>query len=110
MITRREILRNSAALAGTAALYPAMRLAAQDTEVANPISPSMIRLSTYMSEARTRTLPAEVMEKARHHIMDTFAAIISGSELPPGRAALKFAGEYKGGNAATVVASTALAD
>src|SRR5260370_33524690 len=58
-----------------------------------------------MSEAAARALPDEVVEKAKQHILDTFAAMISGSELPPGRAALQFASAYGGKEIATVVAS-----
>jgi len=46
-----------------------------------------------------------VTEKAKQHILDTVAAMISGSELTPGRAALQFAGAYGGKEVATVVAS-----
>ena len=59
-----------------------------------PISSVMTALSAYMSGARGRPLPAEVVEKAKHHILDTLAAIVSGSELPPGRVALEFARTY----------------
>ena len=39
-----------------------------------------------------RALPEEeAVEKTRHHILDTFAAMISGSDLPPARAAYAFA-------------------
>jgi 2-methylcitrate dehydratase PrpD len=72
---------------------------------AEPISPVMAKLSTYMSEARGRALPGEAIEKAKHHILDTFAAIISGSDLPPGRAALRFVESYGGEKVATVIAS-----
>ncbi|MFN4281358.1 MAG: MmgE/PrpD family protein [Alphaproteobacteria bacterium] len=48
-------------------------------------------LSLYISEAAGRALPPKVVEKAEHHILDTFAAMISGTRLPPGEAALKFA-------------------
>jgi len=58
-----------------------------------------------MSEARNRPLPDEVLEKAKHHIVDTFAAMISGAELPPGRAAIQFARAYGGEKVATVAAS-----
>jgi len=47
------------------------------------VSSVMERLSAYMSEAGSRTLPAEVVEKTKQHILDTLAAMISGSELPP---------------------------
>jgi len=54
---------------------------------ADNVSPVMAKLSAYMSEAGGRALPEEVVEKAKHHILDTFAAMISGSDLPPARAA-----------------------
>src|SRR6185295_15466288 len=38
-------------------------------------------------------------------ILDTFAAMISGSELPPGKFAIQFARAYKGDRVATVAAS-----
>jgi 2-methylcitrate dehydratase PrpD len=68
-------------------------------------------LARYMKEAQTRPLSAEAAEHTRLHVLDTFAAMISGSGLPPGRAALQFVGEYSasGAGAATVVRSKALA-
>src|ERR1019366_5445070 len=75
---------------------------------ADPVSPVMTTLSNYMSEARGRGLPDDVAEKAKHHILDTFVAMISGAELPPGLAALKFAGANTGDKTATVVGSKIL--
>jgi 2-methylcitrate dehydratase PrpD len=72
---------------------------------ADTISPVMAKLSTYMSEAGGRALPDEVVEKAKHHILDTFAAMISGSDLPPARAAFQFARDYTTDKTATIVAS-----
>ena len=69
------------------------------------MSALMDKLSLYMSEASGRELPDEVIEKTKQHILDTVAAMISGSELTPGRAALQFAGAYGGKEVATVVAS-----
>jgi 2-methylcitrate dehydratase PrpD len=69
------------------------------------VSPLMQQLSAYMGAANTRALPDEVIERAKQHILDTFAAMISGSGLPPGRAALEFARAYGGREIATVVAS-----
>src|SRR5437588_1177010 len=68
----------------------------------------MERLSRYMSEARSRALPDEVVEKTKQHVLDTLAAMISGSRLPPGRKALEFARSYGGREVATVVASNFL--
>lgn len=72
------------------------------------ISPVMEKLSAYMSEAGTRALPNEVAEKTKQHVIDTLAAMISGSELPPGRTAVQFARAYGGREVATVVASNLL--
>jgi len=106
VLTRREWLRQAGWIATAGVISPAARLAGQETSGA--ISPVMARLSAYMSEARNRALPPEVIEQAKHHFLDTIAAMVSGVNLPPGRAALKFAGEYKGEQAATVVASSFL--
>jgi 2-methylcitrate dehydratase PrpD len=62
-------------------------------------------LSKYMSEAAGRALPAAVVAETKNHILDTLAAMISGSELPPGRQALRFARAAGGDKIATVVAS-----
>ena len=69
------------------------------------VGPIMKALSAYMSEASGKALPDEVTEKTKRHVLDTLAAMISGSALPPGRAALNFAIECGGKEVATVVAS-----
>jgi 2-methylcitrate dehydratase PrpD len=58
-----------------------------------------------MSGAAGRALPAEVAEHAKQHILDTLAAMISGSELPPGQAALRYMLAHGGKGAATVAVS-----
>lgn len=68
-------------------------------------SPLMTAVSTYMSEAANHPLPAAVIEKAKQMILDTFAAMISGSELPPGRFAVNFARAYRGEAVSTVAGS-----
>jgi 2-methylcitrate dehydratase PrpD len=75
---------------------------------ADPPSAIMTTLSTYMSEAANRSLPPEAIEKTKYAIIDALAAMISGSQLPPGKFALKFAAMYKGSNVATVAGSTIL--
>jgi 2-methylcitrate dehydratase PrpD len=65
----------------------------------------MAKLSAYMSEAGSRALPERVVANTKHHVLDTLAAMISGSELPPGRQALKFAREFDGQGTTTIVAS-----
>ena len=65
----------------------------------------MNALSSYMSEAANRPLPEEVVEKTKHHILDTLGAMVSGSKLLPGQRALQFAQAYGGKEISTVVAS-----
>jgi 2-methylcitrate dehydratase PrpD len=63
----------------------------------------MTTLAAYMSAARTRALPDEVAEQAKYHLLDTLAAMISGSELPPGQAAQRHIREHSGSGTVTVV-------
>ncbi len=48
------------------------------------------QLARYMVEARDRALPQEVATAAKHRILDTLGAIISGARLKPGEMAAKF--------------------
>jgi 2-methylcitrate dehydratase PrpD len=97
-VSRRRLLQ-SAGWTIAAAAFP------RGVFAADTISPVMAKLSTYMSEAGGRTLPDEVLEKAKHHILDTFAAMISGSDLPPARAAFQYARDFTTDKTATIVAS-----
>jgi 2-methylcitrate dehydratase PrpD len=81
----RRILLQRAGWAAAATALPVGLFAADS------VSPVMSKLSTYMSEAGGRALPDEVVEKAKQHILDTFAAMISGSGLPPAQAAFRYA-------------------
>lgn len=109
-LTRRSWFE-FAGLAVASSVFPfnsalAKPFPAQDQPLPSPpISPLMEELSNFMSQAATRPLPEDVVEKAKHHVLDTFAAMISGSELAPGRAALQFAQSYGGKEIATVAAS-----
>lgn len=103
-INRRNALGKIAT--ATAALgFAPIRVLAQ-TPNPGP-GPMMTELSSYMSAARTRALPEEVTEQAKYHLLDTIAAMISGSELPPGQAAQRYIREH-GGNGATTVVGVAL--
>ncbi|MGH6631237.1 MAG: MmgE/PrpD family protein, partial [Burkholderiales bacterium] len=69
----------------------------------------MEKLIDYVSRARTTALPPEVLSKTKHHILDTLAAMISGSTLKPGEMALRYAKLQAGGpKEAQVVASDML--
>ena len=98
-LNRRGVLQRAGWIAAAMALPRVPAFAAED------VSPVTAKLSAYMSEAANRALPDDVIEKTKQHILDTFAAMISGSELLPGRAAINFARNYGGEKVATVVCS-----
>ena len=107
-LSRRNLLELAGLTIGAAA-FPsppvfALNSAAQDKTV-KPAGLVMNPLSAFMSEAANHPLPHEVTEKAKHHILDTLAAMISGATLLPGRRALEFAQKYGGDDTCTVVAS-----
>jgi hypothetical protein len=90
-LSRRNLLELAGWTIGAAA-FPsppvfALNPAVQD-RAAKPTGPVMNPLSTYMSGAVSNPLPDEITEKAKHHILDTLAAMISGSTLLPGKRAL----------------------
>jgi 2-methylcitrate dehydratase PrpD len=93
-ITRRRVLQSSVLA------LPLGRVLAAGT-----VSPVMERLSSYMAEAKDRPLPLEAVEKTKQIILDTFAAMVSGSDLPPGKLAINLARVHSGEKVATVAAS-----
>jgi 2-methylcitrate dehydratase PrpD len=99
---RRRFLQRAAWLGAAVGLPFNRILRAED------VSPVTAQLSAYMSESAARALPDKAMDEAKLHILDTMAAMISGSELPPGRQAMQFARTYGGAKVATVVASQVL--
>ena len=54
------------------------------------ISPMMQQLSMYIATALHMKVPDHVCERAKIHVVDTFAAMISGSRLLPGRQAIEY--------------------
>lgn len=102
-MNRRDLLKLAAAVPATAGFMRPEVEAIAAPPAAN--GELMSTLSTYMSEAGTRKLPEEVVEKTKQAVLDTVTAMISGSELPPGQFAIKFARAYKGEKVATVAGS-----
>jgi 2-methylcitrate dehydratase PrpD len=112
LMTRRRALQCGTGLLAAAAFpNPTVRsaaAAATQAATASSVSPIMTTLSTFMSEAANRNLPDPVVEKTKHMILDTLAAMVSGAELPPGLFAIKFARAYGGEKVATVAGSNVL--
>ena len=97
---RRSVLGMTA----TTAIGLAASRAGALAQAAGP-GPEMSALSAYMSAAGTRALPDEVAEHAKHHLVDTLAAMISGSQLLPGQAALRYLRAHAGKGGATIAGS-----
>ena len=65
------------------------------------------RLARYMVEARERVLAPHVAREARHRILDTLAAMVSGAHLKHGEMAIHYA-RAQGGVAEATVLTTVL--
>jgi 2-methylcitrate dehydratase PrpD len=65
----------------------------------------MRQLSAYIARALRKPLPPAVLEKTKHHVLDTIAAMLSGSRLLPGRKALSFVRTLGGAREAGVIGS-----
>ena len=65
----------------------------------------MHELAGYVSRAPKKPLPKPVKEKTKHHVLDTIAAMVSGSKLLPGTQAISYV-KTRGGTAeASVIGS-----
>src|SRR6266513_4186123 len=69
------------------------------------ISPIMRRLSSYIASALRRSVPPAVVEKTKHHLLDTIAAMVSGSRLAPGMRAIGYVKTLGGVKEACVIGS-----
>src|SRR5688500_12229945 len=98
-ITRRLLLQGAGGLIASAAI-PFTSSAVQRT--AGDITG---RVARYMVEARTQTLPPNVMRDAKHRILDTIGAMVSGARLKPGEMAIRFV-KGQGGVAEASVLTT----
>jgi 2-methylcitrate dehydratase PrpD len=87
----------------------AVPLHAQSTPVpreqAAPAADLTGRVARYMAAARQQALSADVIREAKHRILDTIAAMISGAGLKPGEMAIRFA-RAQGGTAEASIVTT----
>jgi 2-methylcitrate dehydratase PrpD len=63
----------------------------------------METLASYISGTPSRALPAQVTERAKLHLLDTIAAMISGAPLLPGQRALAYVTAMGGTEEATIL-------
>jgi 2-methylcitrate dehydratase PrpD len=97
----RRALLQSAGFLLTAGAFPGRSIAfalQSDPE-------AMTRLTGYLTQVKTRDLPPDVLAKAKYHVLDTLAAMVSGSQLKAGQAATHFADTYGSSGGSTVVAT-----
>jgi 2-methylcitrate dehydratase PrpD len=109
-VGRRQVLKQTGALLVASAASPAIDVMAAQGPASptlpprTPESPDVTgRLARYMVTARDADLPAAVAQAARHRVLDTLAAMVSGAALPPGQAAIRFVRAQGGTPEASVV-------
>jgi 2-methylcitrate dehydratase PrpD len=68
----------------------------------------MEEVSSYVSKSGEFTLPPDVANKAKQHVLDTLASIVSGSKFKSGQLAINFARNQGGVQEAQVVGSNIL--
>ncbi len=108
--TRRWLINASGAAVLSSAI-PATTSYAQTAPVPGPradaaedaVSPAATALADYVANALDRELPAEVVARTKLHVLDTLAAMVSGSRLKPGELAARYVDSLGGKPQAMVV-------
>lgn len=77
---------------------------------ADAVSKETRTLAEYIASAGDMELPGEVDRKARQHMLDTLASIVSGSALLAGQKAAKYVREHSQGNDALVIGADFVTD
>ena len=92
-LSRRRLLQHAAGIVGVASVPGvAAPVVAQTRPPVREPHPGDItaRLAKYMVQARDRTLPPGVISDAKHRVLDSIGAIVSGSRLKPGEMAIRY--------------------
>lgn len=93
---RRQIFKTMGGLIAAAALPPMRQ------ETTSRTTDITARLARYMAASRNTELPPEVTLAAKHRILDTLGAIVSGAKLKPGEMAIRFVQAQGGASEATI--------
>jgi 2-methylcitrate dehydratase PrpD len=109
-LTRRRMLRGTGEALALAALSPKRLTSAaltfrQESPRASAKSAGDLtgQIARYMVEARDRALPPNVALEAKHHILDTLGAMVSGCRLKPGEMAIAYVKAQGGVPEASVI-------
>ena len=91
-LTRRRILQGAASVLGAASMPRSAAEGAQ-TPATPPVehrTDVTERLAKHMVRSRESSLPPAVLRDAKHRILDTIGAIVSGARLKPGEMAIRY--------------------
>ena len=91
------------ALYAQTAAAPARGRAADAADDRNSVSPATAALADYVAKALDRELPAEVVARTKLHVLDTLAAMVSGSRLKAGDFAARYVDSLGGKPQAMVI-------
>jgi 2-methylcitrate dehydratase PrpD len=100
-LTRRRVLKTAGGL--VAAVGVPVRTATGQSDTRSGPGDITGRLARYMVAARDQNLPPEVVREAKHRILDTLGAIVSGARMKPGEAAIAFMRTQGGTREASVM-------
>ncbi|HEX2460552.1 MAG TPA: MmgE/PrpD family protein [Vicinamibacterales bacterium] len=108
-LSRRRVLQGAGGLMAAAGLPSFSAADALPQSAARPAAPANItrQLARYMVEARDRDLPADIARETRHRILDTLGAIVSGAQMKPGEAAIRYV-QAQGGTPEASVLTTSI--
>ncbi|MEQ1760109.1 MAG: MmgE/PrpD family protein [Vicinamibacterales bacterium] len=104
-MSRRTLLESASGIAAAAVLHNDAASAAQQAPIADAVPDVTGQLARYMVSARDRDLPAPVLLAARHRMLDTLGAMVSGARLKPGEMATQYV-RSQGGTAEATVLTT----
>ena len=94
ILPRRRVLQGVGGLIAAAALpaKEATAWALPQSQAASPKPAADItgKVARYMVEAGRQTLPPEVAREAKHRILDTLGAMVSGARMKPGEMAIRY--------------------
>ena len=112
VLTRRRLLQGAGGLIAASALPAngAMLAGLPLNQAPAKSSPTVAadlsgQLARYMVTARERSLPPKVLLDAKHRVLDTMGAMVSGSRLKPGELAIRFVRAQGGVPEASVLAT-----
>src|SRR5215470_8603998 len=102
-ITRRRVIGSGAGLLAAAAVPLRAQSTSEPREGAAAAADLTGRVARYMAAARQQALPGDAVREAKHRVLDTVAAMISGARLKPGEMSIRFVRAQGGTPEASIV-------